>query len=230
MAHPTVAEQLVGMVRDAGARRIYGVAGDSLNPVVDVVRRNEGIDWVHVSHEEGDAFAAAAEAQLTGRLAVCAGSSGPGTTHLLQGLYDAQRSGAPVLAIASHIQSSEIGTGFFQETHPTHVFQDCSVWCELVTPAQMPQAVRVAIQTAVGRRGVADLLSRVRMKRVAPRTPPTGKLPQHYVTGHAPSASGATDSPCCLSAGPPRESTRTAGGRPRQDGSGWRSPTWPRRR
>jgi pyruvate dehydrogenase (quinone) len=155
MAHPTVAEQLVAMVRDAGARRIYGVAGDSLNPVVDAVRRTDGIDWVHVSHEEGGAFAAAAEAQLTGRLAVCAGSSGPGNTHLLQGLYDAQRSGAPVLAIASDVQSTEIGTSFFQETHPERVFQNCSVWCELVTPAQMPHALRAAIQTAVGKRGVS---------------------------------------------------------------------------
>ncbi|WP_249933197.1 thiamine pyrophosphate-binding protein [Blastococcus sp. CCUG 61487] len=156
MTQPTVAEQLVTMVRDAGARRIYGVAGDSLNPVVDAVRRTDGIDWVHVSHEEGGAFAAAAaEAQVTGRLAVCAGSAGPGNTHLLQGLYDAQRSGAPVLAIASDVPSTEVGTGFFQETHPERVFQNCSVWCELVTPPQMPHALRAAIQAAIGRRGVS---------------------------------------------------------------------------
>jgi len=155
MANPTVAVQLVQMLRDAGVERIYGVVGDSLNPIVDAVRRTPGIEWVHVSHEEGGAFAAAAEAQVSGRLAVCAGSSGPGNTHLLQGLYDAHRSGAPVLALASHIQSEEIGTGFFQETHPERTFQDCSYWCELVTPHQMPQALRVAIQTAVGRRGVS---------------------------------------------------------------------------
>src|SRR3954466_2045063 len=155
MANPTVAVQLVQMLRDAGVERIYGVVGDSLNPIVDAVRRTPGIEWVHVSHEEGGAFAAAAEAQVTGRLAVCAGSSGPGNTHLLQGLYDAHRSGAPVLALASHIQSNEIGTGFFQETHPERTFTDCSHWCELVTPQQMPRALRVAIQTAVGRRGVS---------------------------------------------------------------------------
>ena len=155
MAHPTVAAQLVQMLRDAGARRIYGVVGDSLNPVVDAVRHTDGIEWVHVSNEEGGAFAAAAEAQVTGRLAVCAGSCGPGNTHLLQGLYDAHRSGAPVVAIASHIQSQEIGMSFFQETHPERTFQDCSYWCEVVTPKQMPHTLRVAIQTAVGKRGVS---------------------------------------------------------------------------
>jgi pyruvate dehydrogenase (quinone) len=155
MAHPTVAAQLVRMLRDAGARRIYGVVGDSLNPVVDAVRHTEGIEWVHVSNEEGGAFAAAAEAQITGQLAVCAGSCGPGNTHLIQGLYDAHRSGAPVVAIASHIQSQEIGMGFFQETHPERTFQDCSYWCEVVTPKQMPHTLRVAIQTAIGRRGVS---------------------------------------------------------------------------
>ena len=155
MAHPTVAAQLVQMLRDAGVERIYGVVGDSLNPVVDAVRHTDGIEWVHVSNEEGGAFAAAAEAQVTGRLAVCAGSCGPGNTHLLQGLYDAHRSGAPVLAIASHIQSQEIGMAFFQETHPERTFQDCSHWCEVVTPKQMPHALRVAIQTAVGKRGVS---------------------------------------------------------------------------
>ena len=155
MAHPTVAAQLVRMLRDAGARRIYGVVGDSLNPIVDAVRHTDGIEWVHVSNEEGGAFAAAAEAQVTGGLAVCAGSCGPGNTHLLQGLYDAHRSGAPVVAIASHIQSQEIGMGFFQETHPERTFQDCSYWCEVVTPKQMPHTLRVAIQTAVGRRGVS---------------------------------------------------------------------------
>ncbi|RBY77236.1 pyruvate dehydrogenase [Geodermatophilus sp. TF02-6] len=155
MANPTLAVQLVQMLRQAGVDRIYGVVGDSLNPIVDAVRRTDGIEWVHVSNEEGGAFAAAAEAQVTGRLAVCAGSCGPGNTHLVQGLYDAHRSGAPVLAIASHIQSQEIGMGFFQETHPERTFQDCSSWCEVVTPKQMPHNLRVAIQTAVGKRGVS---------------------------------------------------------------------------
>src|SRR5919206_2443112 len=154
MAHPTVAVQLVTMLRDAGVRRIYGVVGDSLNPVVDAVRHTPGIEWVHVSNEEGGAFAAAAEAQVTGRLAVCAGSCGPGNTHLLQGLYDAHRSGAPVLAIASHVQSQEIGTGFFQETHPQQIFGECSHYCELVSsPEQMPRMLRIAITTALGRGG-----------------------------------------------------------------------------
>jgi len=155
MAHPTVAVQLVQMLQRAGVERIYGVVGDSLNPIVDAVRHTDGIEWVHVSNEEGGAFAAAAEAQVTGRLAACAGSCGPGNTHLLQGLYDAHRSGAPVVAIASHIESQEIGMGFFQETHPERTFQDCSYWCEVVTPKQMPHNLRVAIQTAVGRRGVS---------------------------------------------------------------------------
>ena len=155
MAHPTVATQLVQMLRAAGVERIYGVVGDSLNPVVDAVRHTDGIEWVHVANEEGGAFAAAAEAQVTGRLAVCAGSCGPGNTHLLQGLYDAHRSGAPVLAIASHIESQEVGMAFFQETHPERTFQDCSYWCEVVTPKQMPHALRVAIQTAVGKQGVS---------------------------------------------------------------------------
>ncbi|WP_138761138.1 pyruvate dehydrogenase [Modestobacter altitudinis] len=155
MANPTVAAQLVQMLRDAGVQRIYGVVGDSLNPVVDAVRHTDGIEWVHVSNEEGGAFAAAAEAQVTGRLAVCAGSCGPGNTHLVQGLYDAHRSGAPVLAIASQIQSQEVGMAFFQETHPERTFQDCSYWCEVVTPKQMPHTLRVAVQTAVGKRGVS---------------------------------------------------------------------------
>jgi pyruvate dehydrogenase (quinone) len=114
----TLADQLIAVLRQAGVARIYGIAGDSLNPLVDAIRRTDGIDWIHVRNEEAGAFAAAAEAQLTGRLAVCAGSCGPGNTHLIQGLYDAHRTGAPVFAIASHITSAEIGTGFFQETHP----------------------------------------------------------------------------------------------------------------
>jgi pyruvate dehydrogenase (quinone) len=156
MANPTVADQFVQLLRTAGVERIYGVVGDSLNPVVDAVRRTEGIEWVHVRNEEAGAFAAAAEAQLTGRLAVCAGSCGPGNTHLIQGLYDAHRSGAPVLALASHIQSEEIGTGFFQETHPERLFQECSHWCEVISnPDQMPRALHIAMQAALGKRGVS---------------------------------------------------------------------------
>ncbi|MFI5613013.1 pyruvate dehydrogenase [Amycolatopsis sp. NPDC051903] len=160
----TVADQLIDVLVQSGVRRIYGVVGDSLNPVVDAVRRSGGaakggIDWVHVRNEEAGAFAAAAEAQVTGQLAVCAGSCGPGNLHLLQGVYDAHRSGAPVLAIASHIPSTQIGTGFFQETHPQQLFAECSHYCELVSsPEQMPRLARIAVQNAVGRRGAAVLV------------------------------------------------------------------------
>jgi pyruvate dehydrogenase (quinone) len=160
----TVADQLIEVLVQSGVRRIYGVVGDSLNPIVDALRRsggsaNGGIDWVHVRNEEAGAFAAAAEAQVTGRLAVCAGSCGPGNLHLMQGLFDAHRSGAPVLALASHIPAAQIGTGFFQETHPDQLFQECSHYCELVSqPDQMPRLARIAVQNAVGRRGVAVLV------------------------------------------------------------------------
>lgn len=158
MSAPTVAKQLIDVLRQAGVERVYGIVGDSLNPIVDAIRRTEGIEWVHVRNEEAAAFAAAAQAQLTGRLAVCAGSCGPGNTHLIQGLYDAHRSGAPVLALASHITSEQIGTGFFQETHPERLFLECSHFCELVSqPAQMPRLARIAIQAALGRGGVAVL-------------------------------------------------------------------------
>ncbi|MEV6977653.1 pyruvate dehydrogenase [Kitasatospora sp. NPDC093806] len=154
----SVAEQMVEVLRQAGVERVYGVVGDSLNPVVDAIRRADGISWVHVRNEEAGAFAAAAEAELSGRLAVCAGSCGPGNTHLIQGLYDAQRSGLPVLALASHIPSGQIGSGFFQETHPERVFTDCSSWCEMLsTPAQLPRLLRIAIQHALGSHGVSVL-------------------------------------------------------------------------
>ncbi|EMF00931.1 pyruvate dehydrogenase [Streptomyces mobaraensis NBRC 13819 = DSM 40847] len=159
MAKQTVAEQFVDILARAGVRRLYGVVGDSLNPVVDAVRRNAAIDWVHVRHEEAAAFAAGAEAQLTGKLAACAGSCGPGNLHLINGLYDAHRSMAPVLALASHIPSGEIGTGFFQETHPDRLFQECSHYCELVsTPQQMPRVLRTGIQNAIGRGGVGVIV------------------------------------------------------------------------
>jgi pyruvate dehydrogenase (quinone) len=155
----TVGEQLVQLLRQAGVARVYGVVGDSLNPFVDAIRRTEGIEWIHVRNEEAGAFAAAAEAHLTGRLAVCAGSCGPGNTHLIQGLYDAHRDGVPVLAIASHIPTTEIGTSFFQETHPERLFVECSHYCELVSQAsQMPRLGRIAIQQAIGRGGVSVLV------------------------------------------------------------------------
>ncbi|HST43308.1 MAG TPA: pyruvate dehydrogenase [Conexibacter sp.] len=152
----TIAEQFVEVLRQAGVDHVYGLVGDSLNPIVDAVRRSPGIEWVHVHNEESAAFAAGAEAQLTGRLAVCAGSSGPGNTHLIQGLYDAHRSGAPVLALASHIPAAQIGTGFFQETHPDRLFAECSHFSELISsPRQLPRVLRIAIQTALGRGGVS---------------------------------------------------------------------------
>ncbi|RAN78638.1 pyruvate oxidase [Bacillus sp. SRB_336] len=153
--------QLIEQLQAAGVRRIYGIVGDSLNPLVDAVRKTGGsaqggIDWIHVRHEEAAAFAAGAEAQLTGQLAVCAGSCGPGNLHLMNGLYDANRTGAPVLAIASHIPSKQIGSGFFQETHPDRIFDECSVYSELVsTSEQAPRVLHNAIQHAVGLRGVA---------------------------------------------------------------------------
>lgn len=161
MAADTVAQQLVGQLIAAGVRRIYGIVGDSLNPVVDAVRRSGGaadggIDWIHVRHEEAAAFAASADAQVTGELAVCAGSCGPGNLHLINGLYDANRSGAPVLAIASHIPSVQIGTSYFQETHPDRLFVECSVYTELIsTPAQSPRVVHSAMRHALAAPGVA---------------------------------------------------------------------------
>src|SRR2546427_9249070 len=133
MAHPTVAEELVETLARAGVERIYGVVGDSLNPVTDAIRRSGKLKWVHVRHEETAAFAAGAEAQLTGRLAACAGSCGPGNLHLINGLFDAHRSMAPVLALAAQIPSSEIGTGYFQETHPDRLFEECSHYSELIS-------------------------------------------------------------------------------------------------
>jgi pyruvate dehydrogenase (quinone) len=155
----TVADQMIEVLVQAGVQRVYGLVGDSLNPLADAIRRNPAISWVHVHNEEAAALAAAAEAQLTGRLAVCAGSCGPGNTHLIQGLYDAQRSSAPVLAIASHIPSLQIGTNYFQETHPQHLFTECSVYCELVSrPEQLPRMQRIAMQTAQTRGGVGVLV------------------------------------------------------------------------
>ena len=152
----TVAEVVVDRLVKAGIKRIYGIVGDSLNPVSDALRRDGRIAWVHVRHEEAGAFAAGAEAQLSGELAVCAGSSGPGNLHLINGLFDAHRSHAPVLALASHIPGSEIGTQYFQETHPDRLFNECSHYSELIAnPAQMPRVLQIAMQMAVSRRGVA---------------------------------------------------------------------------
>lgn len=156
MAKKNVADLLVDVLAEAGVRRIYGVSGDSLNGITDSIRARKQTQWIHVRHEETAAFAAGAEAHLTGRLAVCAGSCGPGNLHLINGLYDCHRSRVPVLAIAAQIPSNEIGSGYFQETHPEHLFAQCSHYCELVSqPEQMPRVLEIAMQTAISRRGVA---------------------------------------------------------------------------
>ncbi|NHI17902.1 ubiquinone-dependent pyruvate dehydrogenase [Microbacterium excoecariae] len=155
----TVAANIVETLAASGVRRVYGIPGDSLNGFTDALRTNGEVEWVHVRHEEAAAFAASAEAAVTGELAVCAGSCGPGNLHLINGLFDAQRSRVPVLAIAAHIPSDEIGTGYFQETHPQELFRECSVYAEHVaTPEQMPRLLRIAMREAVSQRGVAVLV------------------------------------------------------------------------
>src|SRR6202045_3913352 len=152
----TAAEFLVEALEKVGVKRVYGVVGDSLNGLTDAMRRRKSIDWIHMRHEEAAAFAAGAEAHLTGSLAVCAGSCGPGNLHLINGLFDCQRSGVPVLAIAAHIPSTEIGIDYFQATHPESLFKDCSHYVELVSnPGQLPQILHRAMRVAVARRGVA---------------------------------------------------------------------------
>lgn len=154
-----VAESIIETLAVAGVERIYGVAGDSLNALTEAIRKEPRLKWVPTRHEEAAAFAAGAEAHLTGSLAVCAGSCGPGHLHLMNGLYDCQRSGVPVLAIAAHIPSSEIGSGYFQETHPAALFQECSHYCELVsTSRQMPHVLRAALHHAQFKKGVAVLI------------------------------------------------------------------------
>ena len=138
---------------------MYGIPGDSLNGFTDALRRDGDLAWEHVRHEEAAAFAAAGEAALTDQLAVCAGSCGPGNLHLINGLYDANRSGVPVLAIAAHIPATEIGSGYFQETHPQQLFAECSVYCELASiPEQVPRLLEMAMRAALQRRGVAVLV------------------------------------------------------------------------
>src|SRR6478735_5552397 len=182
MAINNVADLFVATLEQAGVKRIYGIVGDSLNAFSEALRRRGTIEWIHVRHEEVAAFAAAGESQVTGRLAVCAGSCGPGNLHLINGLFDAQRTRVPVLAIAAQIPSAEIGGGYFQETHPQNLFRECSVYCELVTdPHQMPYVLENAIRAAVGQRGVAVVVvpGDVAMKPAPGRrmSPPAGLLP-----------------------------------------------------
>ncbi|WP_243061856.1 ubiquinone-dependent pyruvate dehydrogenase [Humibacter sp. RRB41] len=151
-----VADLFVETLRAAGVSRIWGLPGDSLNAFTDALRRDGHLRWMHMRHEESGAFAAAAEAEITGELAVVAGSCGPGNLHFINGLFDAQRSRVPVLAIASHIPSEQIGSGYFQETHPQELFRECSVYSELVgDPSQLPWVLEIAMRAAVERRGVA---------------------------------------------------------------------------
>lgn len=172
---PTVAQNIISQLDAQGVQRIYGIPGDSLNGLTDALREHGGIEWIHHRHEEAAAFAAAAEAQITGELAVCVGSCGPGNLHLINGLYDANRSRVPVLAIAAHIPSEEIGSSYFQETHPVEVFRECSVYVEQVSDvSQMPRIMNIAIRTALEKRGVAVLVisgdvALGEMPRITPR-------------------------------------------------------------
>jgi pyruvate dehydrogenase (quinone) len=186
-----VAALIVETLKQAGVKRIFGVVGDSLNGLTDELRHQDNIAWVHVRHEEVAAFAAAGEAQITGELAVCAGSCGPGNLHLINGLFDAHRSRTPVLALAAQIPSSEIGGGYFQETHPQNLFRECSHYCELVSdPSQLPYVLENAIRAAVGLRGVAvvvipgDLQLRAAPQRAI--SAPAGLLPAVPIVVPAP--------------------------------------------
>src|ERR1700753_2341118 len=156
LAPPRASAAIMDVLHSVGVQRIYGVVGDSLNGITESLRQRGDIDWIHTRHEEAAAFAAGAEAHLTGELAVCAGSCGPGNLHLINGLFDCHRSRVPVLAIAAHIPSVEIGSGYFQETHPQDLFRECSHYCELISGAhQMPRTLEVAMREAVGNRGVS---------------------------------------------------------------------------
>jgi pyruvate dehydrogenase (quinone) len=151
-----VADLIAETLSEAGVKRVYGIVGDSLNGFTEALRRRGDIAWIHTRHEEAAAFAAGAEATLTGELAVCVGSCGPGNLHLINGLFDCQRTRVPVLAIAAQIPSKEIGRNYFQETHPQNLFQECSHYCELVSnPEQLPGVIETAIRVAMAERGVS---------------------------------------------------------------------------
>lgn len=181
-----VAEQVAGMIADAGVKHLYAITGDSLNDLTEALANDGRVKFVHMRHEESGAFAASAEAQLTGKLAACAGSSGPGHVHLINGLYDAQRSNAPVLAIASTCASSMFGTEYFQETNPTLLFSNCNVYNEMATtPTQVPHMLQAAMQEAIGRGGVgivglpADVIAQPAVESYASTAPLyTERLPE----------------------------------------------------
>src|SRR3954453_704745 len=187
----TVADQFAETLAAAGVKRIYGIVGDSLNGLTDAIFDRSDIRWIGMRHEEAGAFAAGAEAHLTGKLCVCAGSCGPGHLHLINGLYDCHRSRVPVLAIATHIPSGEIGSGYFQETHPQSLFQECSHYCELVSSAnQMPRILETAIREAVGKRGVSVVVipGDVALQPASAARPPKveGLLPKPPIVTPAP--------------------------------------------
>jgi pyruvate dehydrogenase (quinone) len=174
MSQKTIAAIVVETLIAAGVKRIYGVVGDSLNAILEEIGKHREIEWIHVRHEETGAFAAGAQAHLTGELAVCAGSCGPGNVHLVNGLFDCHRSRVPVLAIAAHIPSSEIGGSYFQETHPDQFFKECSHYSELVSQAsQMPRVLEIAIQTALTKQGVSvvSIPGDVAMRQIPYRKP-----------------------------------------------------------
>lgn len=186
MAGRRVADLITDTLVAAGIHRVYGVPGDSLNGFTDSIRPRTDLRWVHTRHEEAAAFAAGAEAQLTGRIAACAGSCGPGNLHLINGLYDAHRSRAPVLALAAQVPSAEIGSGYFQETHPESLFRECSHFCEIaLEPEQLPGLLETALRTAIAREGVAvivipgDLLLREATTAARPLALPSGRSLVH---------------------------------------------------
>src|SRR5580692_12461245 len=159
MASAKIANILVDTLESIGVKRVYGVPGDSLNGITDAIRTHNSVTWVHMRNEEAAAFAAGAEAHLTGNLAVCAGSCGPGNTHLINGLYDCHRNRVPVLAIAAQIPTKEIGSEYFQETKPDHIFRDCSHYCEVIShPSQMPRVLEIAIRTSLAKWGVSVIV------------------------------------------------------------------------
>jgi pyruvate dehydrogenase (quinone) len=169
-----MAEVLVETLVAAGVKRVYGLAGDSLNGMTESIRKHKSIEWLHVRHEEVAAFVAGADAHVTNELAVCAGSCGPGNLHLINGLFDCHRNRVPVVAIAAQIPSREIGSGYFQETHPEYLFKDCSHYCEVVSqPEQMPRVLAIAMRTAITKREVAVV---VIPGDVALRECPTGPI------------------------------------------------------
>ena len=173
----SVAEVLVQTLVLSGVKRVYGLPGDSLNGMTDSIRKHKDIHWIHVRHEEAAAFAAGAEAHLTHQIAVCAGSCGPGNLHFINGLFDCHRSRVPVLAIASQIPSTELGSNYFQETYPEQVFKDCSSYCGVISdPEQMPRILAIAMRTAIAKRGVAVIVlpGDIAMKKCASDPSPLG--------------------------------------------------------